>query len=42
MSTKLNYSIKHALAPPIYKGISLRELYNFILSYKVYFNTIKK
>jgi hypothetical protein len=42
MSTKLSYSIKRALAPSIYKGISLRKLYNFILSYKFYFNIIKK
>jgi hypothetical protein len=42
MSAKLSHSMKRALAPPIYKGTSLRELYNFLLSYKVYFNAIKK
>jgi hypothetical protein len=41
-STELSYNTKRALAPPIYKGTSLRELHNFILSYKVYFNIIKK
>jgi hypothetical protein len=42
MSTKLSHSTKRALAPSIYKGTSLHELYDFILSYKVYFNTIKE
>jgi hypothetical protein len=41
-STELSHSTKRALAPPIYKGTSLRELRDFILSYKVYFNTIKE
>jgi hypothetical protein len=41
-STELSHSIKRALAPSIYKGTSLHELYNFLLSYKVYFNVIKK
>jgi hypothetical protein len=41
-STELSYSIKRALASPTYKDISLRELRDFLLSYKVYFNAIKK
>jgi hypothetical protein len=41
-STELSHSTKRALAPPIYKDTSLRELHDFILSYKVYFNTIKE
>jgi hypothetical protein len=42
VSTELSHSIKRVLAPSIYKGISLRELRDFLLSYKVYFNAIKK
>jgi hypothetical protein len=42
VSAKLSHSTKRALAPPIYKGTSLRELRDFLLSYKVYFNMIKK
>jgi hypothetical protein len=42
VSIKLSHSIKRALVPSIYKGISLRELHDFLLSYKVYFNIIKK
>jgi hypothetical protein len=42
MSTELSYNIKRALAPSIYKDTSLRELCDFILSYKVYFDAIKK
>jgi hypothetical protein len=41
-STELSYSVKRALAPPIYKGLSLRELRDFLLSYDVYFNVIKE
>jgi hypothetical protein len=41
-STELSYSIKRALAPSTYKGTSLRELHDFILSCKVYFNVIKE
>jgi hypothetical protein len=41
-STELSHSTKRALAPPTYKGTSLRELHDFLLSYKVYFNAIKK
>jgi hypothetical protein len=41
-SAELSYSTKRALAPSIYKGTSLRELRNFLLSYEVYFNAIKK
>jgi hypothetical protein len=42
VSAKLSYSIKRVLASSIYKGMSLRELRNFLLDYKVYFNAIKK
>jgi ubiquinone biosynthesis protein COQ9 len=41
-SAELSYSTKRALASSIYKGTSLRELRDFLLSYKVYFNAIKK
>jgi hypothetical protein len=41
-STELSYSTKRALAPPIYKDTSLRELRDFLLSYEVYFNAIKE
>jgi hypothetical protein len=41
-STELSYSVKRALAPLIYKGLSLRELRDFLLSYNVYFNAIKE
>jgi ubiquinone biosynthesis protein COQ9 len=41
-STELSHSTKRALAPPTYKGTSLRELRDFLLSYKVYFNVIKE
>jgi hypothetical protein len=41
-SAKLSHSTKRALAPPTYKGTSLHKLRDFLLSYKVYFNTIKK
>jgi hypothetical protein len=42
MSAKLSYNIKRALVSFIYKDISLYKLYNFLFSYKVYFNIIKK
>jgi hypothetical protein len=42
VSTELIHSIKRALVSSIYKDTSLRELHDFILSYKVYFNAIKK
>jgi hypothetical protein len=41
-SAELSHSTKRALAPPTYKGTSLRELRDFLLSYEVYFNVIKK
>jgi hypothetical protein len=41
-SAELSHSIKRALAPSIYKGTSLRELHDFLLSYKVHFNAIKE
>jgi hypothetical protein len=41
-SAKLSYSTKRALAPPTYKGTSLRELHDFLLGYEVYFNAIKE
>jgi hypothetical protein len=41
-SAELSHSTKRALAPPTYKGTSLRELRDFLLSYEVYFNAIKK
>jgi hypothetical protein len=41
-SAELSHSIKRALAPPTYKGTSLRELRDFLLSYKVYFDVIKE
>jgi ubiquinone biosynthesis protein COQ9 len=39
---ELSHSTKRALAPSIYKGTSLRELRDFLLSYEVYFNAIKE
>jgi hypothetical protein len=41
-STELSYSAKRALAPPIYKGLSLRELRDFLLGCDVYFNAIEE
>jgi hypothetical protein len=41
-STELSYSAKRALAPPIYKGLSLRELRDFLLGCDVYFDAIKE
>jgi ubiquinone biosynthesis protein COQ9 len=42
VSAELSHSTKRALASSIYKGTSLHELHDFLLSYKVYFNMIKK
>jgi hypothetical protein len=41
-STELSYNVKRALASLIYKGLSLRELRDFLLSYNIYFNAIKE
>jgi hypothetical protein len=41
-STELSHSTKRALAPPIHKGTSLRELHDFVLGCEVYFNAIKE
>jgi hypothetical protein len=41
-SAELSHSTKRALAPPIYKGTSLRELRDFLLSYEVYFDAIEE
>jgi hypothetical protein len=41
-SINLSYSVKQALTLLIYKGTSLRELRDFLLSCKVYFNAVKK
>jgi hypothetical protein len=41
-STELSYNIKRILASLIYKGLSLRELHDFLFSYNVYFNAIKE
>jgi hypothetical protein len=40
--TKLSYNVKRALAPLIYKGLSLRELRDFLFNCDVYFNAIKE
>jgi hypothetical protein len=40
--TKLSYNAKRALALLIYKGLSLRELRDFLLNCDVYFNAIKE
>jgi hypothetical protein len=40
--TELSYSAKRVLAPPIYKGLSLYKLRDFLFSCNVYFNTIKE
>jgi hypothetical protein len=40
--TKLSYSIKRVLASLIYKGLSLRELRDFLLNCDIYFNAIKE
>jgi hypothetical protein len=41
-SAELSHSTKRALAPPIYKGMSLRELRDFLLSCEVYFDAIEE
>jgi hypothetical protein len=41
-STNLSHSIKRALAPPVYKEINLRELRDFLLGCKVYFDAVKE
>jgi hypothetical protein len=41
-STNLSYSIKRALAPSIYEGINLRELRDFLLGCKVYFDAVEE
>jgi hypothetical protein len=41
-STDLPHSAKRALAPSIYKEINLRELRDFLLDYKVYFDAVKE
>jgi hypothetical protein len=41
-STELSYRVKCVLAPLIYKGLSLRELRDFLLGCDVYFNVIKE
>jgi hypothetical protein len=40
--TELSYSVKRVLVSPIYKGLSLRELHDFLLNCDVYFNAIKE
>jgi ubiquinone biosynthesis protein COQ9 len=40
--TEFSHSAKRALTLSIYKGISLRELRDFLLNYDVYFNAIKE
>jgi hypothetical protein len=40
--TKYYYSAKRALAPLIYKSISLYELHNFFLDCDIYFDIIKE
>lgn len=41
-STELSHSAKRALTPLIYRGLSLRELRNFLLGCDVYFNAIEE
>jgi hypothetical protein len=41
-STELSHAAKRALAPPIYKGTSLRELRDFLLGCEVYFDAIEE
>jgi hypothetical protein len=41
-STDLSYSAKRALAPSIYEGTNLRELRNFLLGCKVYFDAVEE
>jgi hypothetical protein len=41
-STNLSYSIKCVLAPSIYEEINLRELCDFLLGCKVYFDIVEE
>jgi hypothetical protein len=41
-STNLPYSTKRALAPPVYEETNLRELRDFLLGYKVYFDAVEE
>jgi hypothetical protein len=41
-STELSHSAKHALAPPIYRGLSLCTLCNLLLNCKIYFDAIEE
>jgi hypothetical protein len=41
-SAELSHSTKRALAPPTYKGTSLRELRDFLLGCEVYFDAIEE
>lgn len=41
-STELSHSAKRALAPPIYRGLSLRELRDYLLGCDVYFDAIEE
>jgi hypothetical protein len=41
-STNLSYSIKRALVPSMYEETNLRELHNFLLGCKVYFDAVKE
>jgi hypothetical protein len=41
-SIDLSHSAKRALAPPIYKGTSLRELRDFLLGCEVYFGAVEE
>jgi hypothetical protein len=41
-STNLSYSIKYALVSSIYEETNLRELRDFLLDYKVYFDAVEE
>jgi hypothetical protein len=41
-STDLSHSAKRALAPPVYEGTNLRELRDFLLGCKVYFDVVEE
>jgi hypothetical protein len=41
-STNLSYSIKRALVSSIYEEITLQELRNFLLNYKIYFDVVEE
>jgi hypothetical protein len=41
-STNLSYSIKCALVPSVYEEINLRELRDFLLGCKVYFDAVEE